>query len=47
MRNSCNILVGEPEGKRPLGRPTCKWKNIRMDLRGSRVGRCELDGSGS
>jgi hypothetical protein len=21
MRNACSILVGKPEGKRPLGRP--------------------------
>jgi hypothetical protein len=28
------ILVGKPEGKRPLGRPRCKWvNNIKMDLR--------------
>jgi hypothetical protein len=26
--------VGKPEGKRPLGRPTRRWKdNIKMDLR--------------
>jgi hypothetical protein len=25
--------VGNPEGKRPLGRPRCKWvDNVRMDL---------------
>jgi hypothetical protein len=25
--------VGKPEGKRPLGRPRCRWAdNIRMDL---------------
>jgi hypothetical protein len=25
--------VGKPEGKRPLGRPKCRWENnIRMDL---------------
>jgi hypothetical protein len=31
----CNrILVGKPNGKRPLGRPRCRWEdNIRMDLR--------------
>ena len=24
---------GEPEGKRPLGRPRCRWEdNIKMDL---------------
>jgi hypothetical protein len=33
-RNSYRILVGKPEGKRPLGRPKRKWvDNIKMDLR--------------
>jgi hypothetical protein len=33
-RNACRILVGKPEGKRPLVRPRRRWKdNIRMDLR--------------
>jgi hypothetical protein len=33
MRNAYNILVGEPERKRPLGRPRHKWNdNIIMDL---------------
>jgi hypothetical protein len=33
MRNSYNILVGTPEGKRPLGRSRHRWEdNIRMDL---------------
>jgi hypothetical protein len=33
-RNACRILVGKPEGKRPLGIPRCKWVyNIKMDLR--------------
>jgi hypothetical protein len=28
------VLVGKPEGKRPLGRPRRRWENgIRMDLR--------------
>jgi hypothetical protein len=27
-------MVGKPEGKRPLGRPRCRWvDNIKMDLR--------------
>jgi hypothetical protein len=27
------LLVGKPEGKRPLGRPRFRWvDNIRMDL---------------
>jgi hypothetical protein len=26
--------VGKPEGKRPLGRPRCRWvDNVKMDLR--------------
>jgi hypothetical protein len=33
-RNACRILVGNPEGKRPLGRPRHRWlDNIKMDLR--------------
>jgi hypothetical protein len=33
-RNAYRILVGKPEGKRPLGRPRCRWvENIKMDLR--------------
>jgi hypothetical protein len=24
-RNAYGILVGKPEGKRPLGRPRCRW----------------------
>jgi len=28
------VLVGNPEGKRPLGRPRRRWEeNIKMDLR--------------
>jgi hypothetical protein len=27
------LLVGKPEGMRPLGRPRCTWiDNIKMDL---------------
>jgi hypothetical protein len=33
-RNACTILVGHPEGKRPLGRPRRRWvDNIKIDLR--------------
>jgi hypothetical protein len=33
-RNAFKILVGKPEGKRPLGRHRRRWEaNIRMDLR--------------
>jgi hypothetical protein len=33
-RNAYRIMMGKPEGKRPLGRPRCRWvNNIKMDLR--------------
>jgi hypothetical protein len=33
-RNAYRILVGKPEGKRPLGRPRRRWEDsIKMDLR--------------
>jgi hypothetical protein len=33
-RNAYRILVGMPEGKRPLGRPRRRWvDNIKMDLK--------------
>jgi hypothetical protein len=32
-RNAYRILVGKPEGKRPLGTPIRRWvDNIKMDL---------------
>ena len=32
-RGAYRVLVGKPEGKRPLGRPRRRWvDNIRMDL---------------
>jgi len=32
-------LFGKPEGKRPLGRPRCKWgDDIKMDLQEVRCG---------
>jgi hypothetical protein len=32
--NAYRVLVGRPEGKRPLGRPRRRWEdNIKMDLR--------------
>jgi hypothetical protein len=35
MRNAYTILVEEPEGKRPIGRPRRRWQdNIKMDLKG-------------
>jgi hypothetical protein len=32
-RNAYRLLVGKPEGERPLGRPRRRWvDNIRIDL---------------
>ena len=30
-RGVYRILVGKPEGKRPFGRPRCRWEDIKMD----------------
>ena len=33
-RGVLRVLMGKPEGKRPLGRPRRRWEdNIQMDLR--------------
>jgi len=33
-RRIFRVLMGKPEGKRPLGRPKHRWKdNIKMDLK--------------
>ena len=33
-RGTWKFLVGNPEGKTPLGRPRYRWEdNIKMDLR--------------
>jgi hypothetical protein len=33
-KNACRILVGKPEGKRPLERPRCRWvDNITVGVR--------------
>jgi hypothetical protein len=38
-RGAYRVLVGIPEGKRPLGRPRCKWEDdIKMDLQEMRRG---------
>jgi hypothetical protein len=39
VRCAYNILVGRPEGRRPLGRPRRRWEdNIKMDLREIGIG---------
>jgi hypothetical protein len=38
-RGVYRLLVGKPEGRRPLGRPRRRWEdNIKMDLQGSGMG---------
>jgi hypothetical protein len=33
-RNVHRLLVEKPEGKRPLGRPRCRWIEIEIGLGG-------------
>jgi hypothetical protein len=48
VRGACNILVGKPEGRRPLGKPRRRWDdNIKMDLGEIGFGGCGLDSFGS
>jgi len=38
-RGVYRVLVGKPEGKRPLGRPRCRWEdNFKIDLQEVRCG---------
>jgi hypothetical protein len=38
-------LVGKPEGKRPLGRPRCRWvDNIKMEFKEIVLGGVEWSG---
>jgi hypothetical protein len=41
-KNTCRILVGRPERKRPVG-----TKILNMYLKRNRIGVCELDSSGT
>jgi hypothetical protein len=44
-RNMYRLLVGKPEGKRPLGRPRRRWMdNIKMDL--LEIGLSDVDSIG-
>jgi hypothetical protein len=33
MKNAYKTLFGNPEGKRPLGRPRRRWNDIKTNLR--------------
>jgi hypothetical protein len=42
-RNLYRLLVGKPEGKRPLGKPRRRWiDNIKMELFGDKIECCGL-----
>jgi hypothetical protein len=46
-REVCKVLVGKPEGKRPLGGPRRKWEDvIRLDLREIGLGVFGVDSVG-
>jgi hypothetical protein len=49
VRGAYDILVGRPEGRKPLGRPRRRWEdNIKMDrFWGNKVWGCGLDSLGS
>jgi hypothetical protein len=32
MRNAYYVFVANPEGKKPLERPRCRWEDITVDL---------------
>lgn len=41
-RNACRVLVGSPEGKRPVRRARPVWEdNIKIDLK--EIGWCGMD----
>jgi hypothetical protein len=47
-RGLYRVLVGKPDGKRPLGRPRRRWEdNIKMDLQEVGCGGHGLDRAGS
>ena len=47
-RGVYRVLVGKPEGKRPMGRPRSGWEdNIKMNLHEKGCGGCGLDRGGS
>jgi hypothetical protein len=47
-RGVYRVLVGRPEGNRPLGRPRRRWeKNIKMDLGEVGIDGAKLDSAGS
>jgi hypothetical protein len=46
-RNVCRVLLGKPEGKRPLERPRHRWTRSKWPLGRLVGGVCGLDSPGS
>ena len=50
MRSAYRVFVGKPEGKKPLGRPKCRWEdNNKVDpqeVEWRAVDRIDLDPDG-
>ena len=46
-RGVYGVLVGKPEGKRPLGRLRRRWDNMKVDLQEVGCGGMEMDRAGS
>jgi hypothetical protein len=44
-RKVYRVLVGKPEGRRPLGRPRCRWD--QNGSYGDQLGECRVDPVGS
>jgi hypothetical protein len=44
VRNVYKIVIGNPEGKRPLGRPWCRWEdNSKINFREIESDDCGLE----
>jgi hypothetical protein len=45
-RKVYRVLVGQPEGKRPMGRPRCRWEDGKMGSEWIFLGRLDSTVSG-
>jgi hypothetical protein len=36
--NAYRVLAGSPAGRIPLGRPKCRWEDIKMDFKEIKLG---------
>jgi hypothetical protein len=46
-RNLYKVMVGKPEGKRPLGRPRCRWEDGLETFLGRLAWGCGFESTGS